>query len=70
MTRDEIVRAAGLGQPMPQDLELPEALLFQAMAFLYGRHREGQIDTGRAKQDKEAILAIYERLKTSANADA
>ena len=63
MTRDEIVRAAGLGQPMPQDLDLPEALLFQAMAFLYGRHREGQVDTERAKEDKEKILEIYENLK-------
>ena len=62
MTRDESIRLAALNQPMPQGLDLIDALLFQAMAFLYGRHREEQITIERAKQDKQAILEIYDRL--------
>ena len=52
-------RLALAGAPMPEGLEMPEQMLYQALASLYGRFRANLIDKESAAKEKQAIADAY-----------
>lgn len=52
-------RLALAGAPMPEGLEMPEQMLYQALASLYGRFRTSLIDKESAAKEKQAIADSY-----------
>ena len=52
-------RLALTGAPMPVGLEMPEQMLYQALANLYGRFRANLIDKESATKEKQAIADAY-----------
>lgn len=52
-------RRALAGAPMPEGLEMPEQMLYQALASLYGRFRANLIDKESAAKEKQAIADAY-----------
>lgn len=52
-------RLALAGAPMPVGLEMPEQMLYQALASLYGRFRANLIDKDSAVKEKQAIADAY-----------
>lgn len=52
-------RLALAGAPMPEGLEMPEQMIYQALASLYGRFRANLIDKESAVKEKQAIADAY-----------
>lgn len=52
-------RLAMTGAQMPDGLEMPEQMLYQALANLYGRFRENWIDKETATKEKRKIADAY-----------
>lgn len=52
-------RLALAGAPMPEGLEMPEQMLYQALASLYGRFRANLIDKESAAKEKQEIADAY-----------
>ena len=52
-------RLALAGAPMPEGLEMPEQMIYQALAHLYGRFRANLIDKESAAKEKQAIADSY-----------
>lgn len=66
MTSDEIERlAAAEDAEMPDNLEMPEELLFLTLRTLYQNFRSGTVNRERAKREKSRILVAYGDLQSS-----
>ena len=51
-----IERTAANGGELPDDLELPEQLLFLTLRELYSNYKAGAVERERAKREKQRIL--------------
>ena len=60
-----IERTAANGGELPDDLELPEQLLFLTLRELYSNYKAGAVERERAKREKQRILSAYRALKIS-----
>lgn len=60
---NKIERLAADGSDMPDDLELPEQLLYFTMRELYGNYRSGHVNKERAKREKSRIMVAYYGLR-------
>lgn len=63
MTTDELERMAASDAEMPDDLEMPEQLLFLTLRTLYQNFRSGTVNRERGKREKSRILVAYRQLK-------
>lgn len=60
---NKIERLAADGSDMPDDLELPEQLLYLTLRELYGNFRSGHVNRDRAKREKSRIMVAYYELR-------
>ena len=60
-----IERTAANGGELPDNLELPEQLLFLTLRELYSNYKAGAVERERAKREKQRILSAYKALKIS-----
>lgn len=63
MTTDELERFAANDLEMPDDLEMPEQLLYLTLRTLYQNFRSGAVNRDRAKREKSRIYVAYQSLK-------
>lgn len=54
---------AANNEEMPDDLSMPEQLLFLTLRTLYQNFRSGAVNRDRAKREKSRIYVAYEGLK-------
>ena len=62
MTPEEIERLAAADDEMPDDLSMPEQLLFLTLQTLYTNYRSGAVNKSRAKREKSRIYVAYGKL--------
>lgn len=62
MTPEELERLAATDGDVPDNLELPEQLLFLTLRELYSNYRNGVVNKERAKREKSRILVAYQKL--------
>lgn len=67
MTVDELERLAAHDEEMPDDLEMPEQLLFLTLRELYSNFRSGAVNRERGKREKSRIRVAYGSLKSEYN---
>lgn len=60
---EQLERLAADGGDMPDDLEMPEQLLYLTLRELYGNFRSGHVNRDRAKREKSRIYVAYYSLK-------
>lgn len=63
MTTDELERLAATDAELPDNLELPDQLLFFTLRELYSNFRNGAVNRERAKREKSRIFVAYYSLK-------
>lgn len=63
MTAEELERLAATDAEMPDDLEMPEQLLFLTLRTLYKNFRSGAINKEQGKREKSRILVAYRSLR-------
>lgn len=51
------------GDPMPDGLNYPDQLLYQALALLYARYRAKNISREQAQKEKRVLLREHETVK-------
>ena len=61
MMREELIRSAAAGGPVPEGLSLPEQLAWQALGLLYARARLGQVTPEIGSAEKRRILHAMRR---------
>lgn len=59
----ELERLAAADVEMPDNLELPEQLLFLTLRTLYQNYHAGSVNRERAKREKSRINVAYDKLK-------
>ena len=64
MTTDELERLAASDAEMPEDIELPEQLLYLTLRVLYQNFRSGAVNRDRAKREKSRIYVAYQKLQS------
>lgn len=64
MTTDEIERLAATDAEMPDDLDMPEQLLFVTLRTLYQNYRSGAVNKERGKREKSRIYIAYRGLRS------
>ena len=64
MTADEIYELARKRQPEPDDLTLPEQLLYTVARNIYQSYKDGIIGIEQARQEKQQSIRNFERLST------
>lgn len=52
-------KKAQRGDPMPDGLEYPDQVLYQALAFLYARYQSNVIAKEDAQEEKRKLLEAY-----------
>ena len=52
-------RQAAEGKPLPNDLGLVDACMYEALRYLYASHRIGIIERGAAAKEKERLVNLY-----------
>ena len=62
MTTEELERLAAANRDVPDNLELPEQLLFLTLRELYSNYQNGVVNKERAKREKSRILVAYQKL--------
>ena len=62
MTTEQLERLAAANGDVPDDLELPEQLLFITLRELYSNYQNGVVNKERAKREKSRILVAYRKL--------
>lgn len=62
MTADEIYELARKRQPAPDDLALPEQLLYTTARNIYKSYQDGIISLEQAKQEKRQSIRNFESL--------
>ena len=55
-------RAAMDNEPMPDNLGLPDQMLYQGLAWLYARYHAKQISRERGQQEKQKLVISRDRL--------
>lgn len=63
MTTDDLERLAAADVEMPDDLEMPEQLLYLTLRTLYQNFRSGAVNRDRAKREKSRIYVAYQGVK-------
>lgn len=63
MTTEEIERLAATDAEMPEELTMPEQLLFFTLRELYNNFRSGAVNRERAKREKSRIYVAYQNLQ-------
>ncbi len=63
MTTEELERLAANDAEMPDDLDMPEQLLFLTLRELYSNFRSGAVNRERGKREKSRIMVAYGELK-------
>lgn len=48
---------------MPQGLDFAEQILYQGLALLYERYRNGWLDKDAARREKGELVASYDRIR-------
>lgn len=59
----EFEQAAIRGEPMPENLDLVDQLMFQALSLLYVRYRRKELSRDEATMEKGKLLYTYDRYK-------
>lgn len=59
----DIERAAASGSEMPDDLPMPDQLLFLTLRELYSNFRSGAVNRSRGAREKQRIMTAYNGLK-------
>ena len=62
MTADEIYELARKRQPAPDDLTLPEQLLYTTARNIYKSYQDGLISLEQAKREKQKSISDFNRL--------
>lgn len=62
MTTEELERLAATNSEMPEELAMPEQLLFLTLRELYSNFRSGAVNRDRAKREKSRIYVAYQNL--------
>lgn len=62
-------RLAMRNEPMPDDLDLADQLMFQALAMLYSRYRREEISRENASAEKQRMCFQYRKLKKNISDD-
>lgn len=62
MTPEELERLAATDGDVPDNLELPEQLLFLTLLIYYSNYHNGVVNKERAKREKSRILVAYQKL--------
>lgn len=62
MTTEELERLAATDAEMPEELTMPEQLLFLTLRELYSNFRSGAVNRERAKREKSRIYVAYQIL--------
>ena len=65
MTTDELERLAAADEEMPDDLAMPEQLLYLTLRTLYQNFRSGAVNRDRAKREKSRIYVAYNGLRSN-----
>ena len=52
-------KQAAEGKPMPNDLGLVDACMYEALRYLYAAHRIGIIERDAAAKEKERLVNLY-----------
>ena len=52
-------RQAAEGKPLPNDLGLVDACMYEALRYLYASHRIGIIERDAAAKEKERLVNLY-----------
>lgn len=60
---NKIERLAASDVEMPDNLEMPEQLLFLTLRTLYQNYHAGSVNRERAKREKSRITVAYDKLK-------
>ena len=63
MTTEELERLAATDAEMPEELAMPEQLLYITLRTLYSNFRSGLVNRERAKREKSRIYVAYQNLK-------
>ena len=63
MSQKDIERAALNGEPIPKDLKVYDTMLYYMLSGLYARYRARLITQDEARQHKQVILSVYQRVK-------
>lgn len=63
MTTEKLEHLAATDSEMPDNLSMPEELLFLTLRQLYSNFHSGAVNRDRAKREKSRIYAAYEILK-------
>lgn len=63
MTTEELERLAASDEDMPDNLEMPEQLLYITLRTLYQNFRSGAVNKDRAKREKSRIYVAYYGLR-------
>lgn len=58
-------KQAANGEPMPDGLSLPEQYAYQALSYLYGRHKLKLISKEQGKTEKGKIIYQYMKMLES-----
>lgn len=64
MTTEELERLAASDAEMPDDLDMPEQLLFLTLRTLYQNFRSGAVNRERGKREKSRIMVAYQGLRS------
>lgn len=64
MTTEELERLATTDAEMPDDLDMPEQLLFLTLRTLYQNFRSGTVNRERGKREKSRIMVAYRGLRS------
>ena len=62
MKVEDLERAAAAGSEMPEDLDMPEQLLFLTLRELYSNYRAGAVNKERARREKQRVMVAYNGL--------
>ena len=60
----ELEKLAASGAEMPDNLGLPEQLLFLTLRELYNNYKSGAVNRERGQREKKRIMLAYNGLKT------
>ncbi len=64
MTAEELERLAASDSDMPDDLSMPDELLFLTLRTLYQNFHNGIVNRERAKREKSRIMVAYGKLQS------
>ena len=63
-------RQAAEGKPLPNDLGLVDACMYEALRYLYAAHRIGIIERDAAAEEKKRLVNLYLALRAHSSTAA